>query len=442
MPRSFHVAESRMTKFYKIRGDEEMLFLFFLILLLTKGINLNFFQMPSISEKGRLMPPSPIRKLAPYAEAAKKKGIKVFHLNIGQPDIPTPEVTLRAIRNMDLKVIEYSHSAGNESYRRGLTHYYKKIGIEIDYTEILVTTGGSEAILFTLLTCINPGEEVIIPEPLYANYNGFAVASGINIVPVTSEITNDFALPPIKEIESKITSKTKGIIICNPNNPTGYLYSKEEMHQIRDIVKERDLFLICDEAYREFCYDGAEHFSAMNLRGIDDNVILVDSISKRYSECGVRIGALISRNKDIIATALKFAQARLSPPGLGQLAGEASLETPPEYFNEVNREYTARRNFMVEALNKMPGVYCPKPKGAFYTVASLPVDDADKFSRWLLEEFAYKNQTVMLAPASGFYSTKGLGRKEVRVAYVLNINDLKKAMETLAEALRVYPGRE
>jgi len=397
--------------------------------------------MPSISEKGTMMPPSPIRKLAPYAEEAKRKGRKVYHLNIGQPDIPTPDVALNAMRNLTLNVIEYSHSAGNESYRRKLAEFYRKIGINVDYTNLLITTGGSEAILFSLLTCVNPGEEVITPEPLYANYNGFAVAAGIRIVPVTSNISDDFALPPITEIEDKITSKTKGIIICNPNNPTGYLYSKGEMYHLRDIVKKHDLFLFSDEAYRDFCYDGAEHFSAMNLEGIENNVILVDSISKRYSECGVRIGALVSRNKEVIAAALKFAQARLSPPGLGQIAGEASIDTPPEYFKEVNHEYTARRNFMVEALNKMPGVYCPKPKGAFYTVAELPVDDSDKFAQWLLEEFEYENQTVMLAPASGFYSTKGLGRKEVRVAYVLNTDDLKKAMETLAEALKVYPGR-
>ena len=397
--------------------------------------------MPSISEKGRAMPPSPIRKLVPYAEEAKRKGRKVYHLNIGQPDIPTPDVALNAIRNINLKVIEYSHSAGNESYRRKLAEYYRKIGINVDYTDILITTGGSEAVLFSLMTCINPGEEVIIPEPFYANYNGFAVTAGVNIVPVTSHITDDFALPPIKEIEKKITSKTKGIIICNPNNPTGYLYSKEELFHIRDIVREHDLFLFSDEAYREFCYDGAEHLSAMNLQGIEKNVILVDSISKRYSECGVRIGAIVTKNKDVISTALKFGQARLSPPGLGQIAGEASIDTPPEYFKEVNQEYTARRNFMVDALNKMPGVYCPKPKGAFYSVARLPVDDADKFAQWLLEDFEYMNQTVMVAPASGFYSTKGLGKNEVRIAYVLNTDDLKNAMETLAEALNIYPGR-
>jgi len=397
--------------------------------------------MPSISEKGRLMPASPIRRLVPYSEEAKRKGIKVYHLNIGQPDIPTPDVALNAIRNIDIKVIAYSHSAGNESYRLKLAAFYRSIGINIDQTEILITTGGSEAVMFALMACVNPGEEVITPEPFYANYNGFAVSAGIKIVPVTSSITDDFALPPINEIEKKITAKTKGIIVCNPNNPTGYLYSKEELLHLRDIVKKHDLFLFSDEAYREFCYDGAEHFSAMNLKGIEENVIMVDSVSKRYSECGLRIGALISKNKEIISTALKFAQARLSPPGLGQIAGEASIDTPPDYFIEVNKEYTARRDYMVDALNKMPGVYCPKPKGAFYTVARLPVDDSDKFAQWLLEEFNYRNQTVMLAPASGFYSTTGLGKNEVRIAYVLKIDDLKNAMETLAEALKIYPGR-
>jgi aspartate aminotransferase len=397
--------------------------------------------MPSISEKGKLMPASPIRKLVPYSEEAKRKGIKVFHLNIGQPDIPTPEVALNALRNINLKVIEYSHSAGNESYRRKLATYYQKIGINIDCSEILITTGGSEAILFALMSCVNPGEEVITPEPFYANYNGFATTAGIKIVPVTSYIKDDFALPPIKDIEKKITSKTKGIIVCNPNNPTGYLYSMEELNHLKEIVKKHDLFLFSDEAYREFCYDGAEHFSAMNLEGIENNVIMLDSVSKRYSECGVRIGALITKNKEVISTALKFAQARLSPPGLGQIAGEASIDTPDDYFKEVNREYTARRNYMVEALNKIPGVYCPKPKGAFYAVVKLPVDDADKFAQWLLEKFEYNNQTVMVAPASGFYSTPGSGKNEVRIAYVLKIEDLKNAMMILAEALKVYPGR-
>jgi aspartate aminotransferase len=397
--------------------------------------------MPSLSEKGRSMPASPIRKLVPYSEAAKKKGRIVYHLNIGQPDIPTPGIALEAIRNIDLKVIEYSHSAGNESYRRKLASFYQKIGINIDYTELLITTGGSEAIVFSLMACVNPGEEVIIPEPFYANYNGFAITAGIKIVPVTSYIKDDFALPPIREIEKKITPKTKGILVCNPNNPTGYLYSREELLHLREIVKEHDLFLFSDEAYREFCYDGATHFPAMNLKGIENNVIMVDSVSKRYSECGLRIGALVTKNKEIISAALKFAQARLSPPGLGQIVGEASIDTPAQYFANVNKEYTARRNYLVETLNKMPGVYCPKPKGAFYTVVSLPVDDADKFAQWLLEDFEYKNQTVMVAPASGFYSTPGSGKNEVRIAYVLRLEDLKNAMETFAEALKVYPGR-
>jgi aspartate aminotransferase len=397
--------------------------------------------MPSISEKGKMMPASPIRKLVPYAEEAKKKGIKVYHLNIGQPDIPTPEVALNAIRNIQLKVLEYSHSAGNESYRRKLAGFYTKHGINIDHTELLVTTGGSEAILFAMMTCMDPGDEVIIPEPFYANYNGFATAAGVKIVTVTSYISDDFALPPIAEIEKKITPRTKAIIVCNPNNPTGYLYSKEELLQLREIVLRHDLYLFSDEAYREFCYDGCGHFSAMQLEGIEQNVVMVDSVSKRYSECGVRIGALISKNKDIISTALKFAQARLSPPGLGQIAAEASIETPPEYFSEVNREYTARRDFMVDALNRMPGVYCPKPKGAFYTVVKLPIDDCDRFARWLLEEFNFNNQTVMVAPASGFYSDPSSGKNEVRIAYVLKTEDLKNAMIVLSEALRVYPGR-
>jgi aspartate aminotransferase len=397
--------------------------------------------MPLISDKGKAMPASPIRKLVPYSEEAKRKGRKVYHLNIGQPDIHTPEVALDALRSINLDVLEYSHSAGNESYRRKLASYYKKIGININHTDMLITTGGSEAILFAFMSCINTGDEVITPEPFYANYNGFATTAGIKIVPVTSFINEDFALPPIREIEKKITPKTKGILICNPNNPTGYLYSKEELLHLQEIVKKHDLFLFSDEAYHEFCYDGAGHFSAMNLEGIENNVIMLDSVSKRYSECGIRIGALITKNKDVISTALKFAQARLSPPGLGQIAAEASIDTPDEYFKEVNREYTARRNYMVEALNKIPGVYCPKPKGAFYTVVKLPVDDADKFAQWLLEEYEFNNQTVMVAPASGFYSTPGSGKNEVRIAYVLKIDDLKNAMTIIAEALKVYPGR-
>ncbi|MCE5345474.1 MAG: pyridoxal phosphate-dependent aminotransferase [Bacteroidales bacterium] len=397
--------------------------------------------MPSISNKGKTMPASPIRKLVPYSEEAKRKGRKVYHLNIGQPDIPTPEGVLNAIRNIDLKVIEYSHSAGNESYRRKLVTYYKKFGINVTHNDIIVTTGGSEAISFAFMACADPGDEVITIEPFYANYNGFAATAGVKIVPVTSYIKDDFALPPISEIEKKITSRTRGIIICNPNNPTGYLYSQEELDRLKDIIKKYDLFLFSDEAYNDFCYDAAEHIPAMNLEGVENNVIMLDSVSKRYSECGVRIGALVTRNKEVYNTVLKFAQARLSPPSLGQIAAEASLDTPLQYFKDVNSEYKARRNYIVEALNRIPGVYCPKPKGAFYSVVKLPVDDSDRFAKWLLEEFEYKNQTVMVAPASGFYSTPGLGKNEVRIAYVLKIDDLKNAVEILAEGLRVYPGR-
>ena len=397
--------------------------------------------MPSISRRGIMMPESPIRKLVPYAEEAKRKGIKVYHLNIGQPDIPTPKIALDAVRNIRETVIAYGHSAGNETYRRKLAVKYQKLGIEIDYTQILITTGGSEAILFALMSTLNPDEEIIMPEPFYANYYGFSISSGAKVVPVISRIENGFALPPVADFEKLITPRTRGILICNPNNPTGYLYSRDELESIGSLIKKYDLYLFCDEVYREFCYDGATHFSSMNLKGVEQQVILIDSISKRYSACGARIGALITRNKDIIATALKFAQARLSPPALGQILGEAAIETPPEYFTEVVREYTARRNYMVDALNQMPGVFCPLPKGAFYTTTRLPVDDADKFAQWLLSDFNWKNQTVMLAPASGFYTNPELGRQQVRIAYVLKIDDLKKAMECLAEALKVYPGR-
>lgn len=396
--------------------------------------------MPKISEKARVMPASPIRKLVPYAEEAKRQGRKVYHLNIGQPDIHTPVASLDALKKMDLKVIEYTHSAGNESYRRKLAQSYGKIGIAIDHTEIIVTTGGSEAVLFAFMSCLNPGEEVITFEPFYANYNGFAIEAGVTIVPVRSHIENDFALPPISEIEKKITTKTRAILICNPNNPTGSLYSREELNQLRDIVRKHDLFLFSDEVYREFCY-GADHFSAMNLEGIEQNVVMLDSVSKRYSMCGVRIGALITHNKDVLSAVLKFGQARLCPPELGQIVAEAALDTPKEYFEEVYNEYIARRDFMVDALNSMPGVYCPRPKGAFYSVVKLPIDDSDKFAQWLLQDFSYNNQTVMIAPATGFYFTPGAGKNEARLAYVLKIDDLRKAMETLAEALKVYPGR-
>jgi len=397
--------------------------------------------MPQISEKGKAMPSSPIRKLVPFSEAAKKRGVKVYHLNIGQPDIPTPQVALDAIRNYTESVIEYSHSAGNESYRKGLAKYYKSIGVEIDHTQMLITTGGSEAITIAFMATLNPGDEVIIPEPFYANYNGFATQAGVVVVPVTANIADDFALPSISEFEKAITPKTRGIVICNPNNPTGYLYSKAELEQLCTIIKKHDLYLFSDEVYREFCYDGNEHFSAMNLQGIDQNVILLDSVSKRYSMCGVRIGALITRNKDVYNAAMKFAQARLCPPSYGQVAAEAALETPADYFTGVYNEYIDRRNYMVEALNKMEGVYCPRPKGAFYTVVKLPIDDSDKFAQWLLEDFNYNNQTVMLAPATGFYATCGLGKNEVRIAYVLKIEDLKGAMECLEVALKQYPGR-
>lgn len=397
--------------------------------------------MPQISQKGLLMPASPIRKLVPFAEEAKKKGHKVYHLNIGQPDIPTPEVALTAIKNLNEKVIEYSHSAGNESYRKSLANYYKTVGIDIDHTDMLITTGGSEAITFAFLSTLNPGDEVIIPEPFYANYNGFAVSAGVVVKPITSYIKNDFALPSIEEFEKLITPKTKGIVICNPNNPTGYLYSEDELQQLKTLIEKYDLYLYSDEVYREFCYDGNEHFSAMNLKGIENNVILMDSVSKRYSMCGVRIGAMITKNKDVINAAMKFAQARLCPPSFGQWASEAALNTPNEYFEEVYNEYIDRRNFMVEALNKMEGVYCPKPKGAFYTVVKLPIDDADKFAQWILTDFEYKKQTVMVAPATGFYATPGLGKNEVRIAYVLKKEDLKNAMETLEVALKTYPGR-
>ncbi len=387
------------------------------------------------------MQASPIRKLVPYAEAAKKKGRKVYHLNIGQPDIKTPQTALDAIRNFNFDVIEYSHSAGNESYRKKLAKSYQKIGINVDENEIIVTTGGSEAIQFAMLSCMNHGDEVIIPEPFYTNYNGFATAAGVTVVPITSTIDDGFALPPIAEFEKLITPKTKAITICNPNNPTGYLYSKEELEQLSEIVKKHDLFLFADEVYREFCYDGEEHFSVMKLKNIEQNVVMMDSVSKRYSECGVRIGTMVTKNKEIIETAMKFAQARLSPPSLGQVAGEASLDTPQEYFTEVYDEYISRRDFFIGALNKIDKVMAPMPKGAFYSIVRLPIDDSDKFCQWLLEEFEYENQTVMLAPASGFYSTKGLGRDEVRVAYVLNNEDLANAAKVLEEALKVYPGR-
>lgn len=398
--------------------------------------------MPQISLKGRQMPESPIRKLVPFSDVAKKKGRKVYHLNIGQPDVETPEIALEKIRTSDIKVIEYTHSAGNISYRNKLAEYYKKYQIHITPEEIIITTGGSEAILFAMMSCLDPGDEIIIPEPFYANYNGFAVSAGIRVVPIVSVIETGFALPPIPDFEKAITPRTKAIMVCNPNNPTGYLYTKEELELLAGLVKKYDLFLFADEVYREFCYEGKEHFSVMNLKGIEQNVVLLDSVSKRYSACGVRIGALISRNPELMKTALKFAQARLSPPTFGQIAGEAAIETPEIYFKNVVQDYVRRRDTVVSAINSMPGSFCPNPSGAFYAVARLPIDDSDKFCQWLLEDFEYDNETVMLAPASGFYATPGKGKDEVRISYVLKVAELQKAMKCLAEALKVYPGRK
>jgi aspartate aminotransferase len=397
--------------------------------------------MPKISQKGIQMPASPIRKLVPFAEAAKKRGIKIYHLNIGQPDIETPEIFLEAIRNFSPKVVEYSHSAGMESYRKKLSKYYHKFEIPVSHEEIMVTCGGSEAIEIAMMACLDHGDEIIVPEPFYANYNGFSCQADVIIKPVIAQIENGFALPPIEEFEKNITPKTKAILICNPGNPTGYLYTREELEQLKHLAVKHNLFLFSDEVYKEFCYDGREYCSVMNLSGADENVILLDSISKRYSACGARIGALVTKNKDVMSAALKFAQARLSPPTFGQVGAEAAIDTPPSYFENVNREYTSRRNFLVDRLNKMEGVFCPKPSGAFYCIARLPIDNADKFCQWLLESFQYKEQTVMLAPATGFYSTLGAGTNEVRLAYVLNLEALKNAMECLEQALKVYPGR-
>ena len=397
--------------------------------------------MPQLSNKAIEMPASPIRKLVPFAEKAKKKGLVVYHLNIGQPDISTPESALNAIRNFDQKVIEYSHSAGFESYRIKLAAKYQKNGIDVKTEDIIITTGGSEALIFGFMATCNPGDEVIIPEPFYANYNGFALMSGVSIVPVTSTIETGFALPPIEEIERKITSKTKGIVICNPGNPTGYLYSLDELKQLAEIVKKHDIYLFADEVYREFCYDGASPHSVMNLEGISQNVVMIDSVSKRYSMCGARIGALISKNEGLISSVLKFGQARLSPPTIDQIAAEAALETPDSYFEDVVAEYVERRNIMVDGLNSIDGVFCPKPRGAFYCIAKFPVDDAEKFCQWLLESFSYEGQTVMMAPANGFYATPGAGKQEARIAYVLNQEALKNAVICLREALKIYPGR-
>ena len=397
--------------------------------------------MLQISQRGQAMPASPIRKLVPYAEAAKKRGIKVYHLNIGQPDIETPKMILDAVRHSDFKVLEYSHSAGNESYRRKLVGYYDSVGIHVNHNEIIVTTGGSEAIQFGFMACLDAGDEVIIPEPFYANYNGFAVAAGVKVVPVTSYIENGFALPPIAEIEKKITARTKAIVICNPNNPTGYLYSYAEMQQLKEIILKYNLFLFSDEAYREFCYEG-QQVSAMHLEGVDENVIIMDTISKRYSACGGRIGAFITKNKTVLDAVMKFAQARLSPPSFAQIAGEAAIDLPADYFDTTKAEYKSRRDLIVKRLNAMEGVFCPNPGGAFYAMAKLPIDDADIFCQWLLENFQFENQTIMLAPATGFYGSPGLGKQEVRLAYVLNLDDINKSMDCLEKALEVYPGKK
>ena len=387
------------------------------------------------------MPPSPIRKLASYADQAKSKGIKVYHLNIGQPDIPTPEIGMEAVRHNNLTVVEYSHSMGIESLRKQLAQYYREKSIDVDHTQIMITNGGSEAISMTMMACLNHYEDVIVPEPFYANYYGFSTVAGVGLKPLKSVIENDFALPPIEELEQHINAATRAIMICNPNNPTGYLYSRAELEKLAEIAIKHDLFLISDEVYREFCYDGNKHYSIMEISGLEKHAVLIDSMSKRFSACGIRIGALVTRNKELMDTVLKFAQARLSPPTFGQILAEAALHSPPEYYQAVYDEYIERRNTLVNGLNRIPGVYSPMPGGAFYTMAKLPVDDADKFAQWLLSDFQYNNQTVMVAPGSGFYSTPGLGKNEVRLAYVINKTDIEHALECLARALEMYPGR-
>jgi aspartate aminotransferase len=394
--------------------------------------------MPSISTRGQLMPPSPIRKLAPFAEAAKKKGTRVYHLNIGQPDIETPPSILDAVKNADFKVLEYSPSQGFESYRKKLAQYYVSKNVQVTADDIIITAGGSEAISFALMSCMNPGDEIIIPEPFYANYNGFAVAAGIKVVPIPSSIEDNFALPPIEAFEKAITPNTKAIMICNPNNPTGYLYSKEELEVLRNIAIKYDLFIMSDEAYREFCYDGKKHFSVMELEGLEQHAILLDTISKRYSACGARIGALVTKNKDVYAAALKMAQARLSPATFEQILGEAACDLPANYFDSVLAEYEARRNALVNGLKTIEGVVVPNPGGAFYVMVKLPIENADDFCQWLLSDFSHNGATVMMAPASGFYATPGSGKNEVRLAYVLNVEDINNAVEILKAALEAY----
>ena len=397
--------------------------------------------MLSISNRGKTMPASPIRKLAPFADEAKRKGINVYHLNIGQPDIETPASTLEAVRKSDFKILEYSHSAGNESYRKKLVSYYRSVNINVTHEEIIITTGASEAILFGFMSCLDVGDEVLISEPFYANYYAFAVTAGVTVKPITSHIESGFALPPIEDFEKLITPRTRAIIICNPNNPTGYLYSREEMEILKTIIVKHNLYLFSDEAYREFCYEGT-HYSAMELSGAENNVILIDSISKRYSACGARIGALVTHNKEVLQTVMKFAQSRLSPPGFGQIIGEAAIDLPSDYLKKSKEEYKLRRDTLVKRLNNIPGVFCPTPGGAFYVMAQLPVDDTELFCQWLLESFSYKDATLMLAPGTGFYGTEGLGKNEVRIAYVLNVHAINNAMDCLEKALEIYPGRQ
>ncbi len=397
--------------------------------------------MPEVSKRGERMPESPIRKLVPYADKAKAKGVKVYHLNIGQPDLPTPQVALDAIKNIDRKILEYSPSEGIRSFREKLAQYYHTFNIDVCTDDIIITTGGSEAVTYAFLACLDPGDEIIVPEPSYANYTAFAIVAGAIVKTIPSKIEEGFALPPIEKFEALITPRTKGILICNPNNPTGYLYTQSEMNAIRDLVKKYNLYLFSDEVYREFCYTGAPYISAFHLEGIEDNVVLIDSVSKRYSECGLRIGALVTKNPILRHNVLKFCQARLSPPLIGQIAAEASLSTSNEYLLDTYNEYLERRKFLIDGLNRIRGVYSPIPMGAFYTVAKLPVDDSDKFCQWLLSDFSFENKTIFMAPASGFYTTPGLGQNEVRIAYVLNKSDLAESLIILEEALKVYPGR-
>lgn len=397
--------------------------------------------MPSISQRGQIMPASPIRKLVPLSNAAKERGVKVYHLNIGQPDLPSPQEGLEALKHIDRTTLEYSPSEGLLTLRQKLAAYYKRFNIDVDVDDIIVTTGGSEAVLFAFMACLDPGDEIIVPEPAYANYMAFAISAGAKIVTVPSSIDEGFALPPVEKFEALITPRTKGILICNPNNPTGYLYTQKEMNQIRDIVKKYDLFLFSDEVYREFCYTGAPYISAFHLPGIEEQVVLIDSVSKRYSECGIRIGAIITKHQELKKNVMKFCQARLSPPLLGQIVAEASIDASSDYMLMTYNEYVERRKYLIDGLNKIPGCYSPIPMGAFYTVVSLPIDDADRFCEWCLSDFEYEGQTVFMAPASGFYTSEGVGRNEVRVAYVLNKEDLAKALKVLAEALKVYPGR-